>query len=197
MIDLGNNKPHESNSEIPALDSDEDSSIKSRTRGLWSSYESHVGISHNLVFRLPCPESTRKVLGSDTMSSSAPSMDGTKNAQAPVEKLDRALGYLRETDDSSKFRGLGQLRSILDNKRELREDPQVIFRCWAAIPTSILDRLLRGADYKGEQVVDRDYMIGLAVAIIHTFATLIPEAFRDDEKFAGRADGLLAASKIM
>lgn len=87
--------------------------------------------------------------------------------------------------------GLARLKAILDNRTELRGDPDVIAKCWAAVPATFLDRLLL-AGYRSNQVVDRDYVINLAVSIIHIFLDRLPAALRDDKKFAGRVDKLLA-----
>lgn len=143
----------------------------------------------------------------DAVNSSPTLPKDTGTAEAPLETLDQVLDYFEEDSDVSKFVALARLRAILDNKLELREDPQVIARCWAAVPARFLDRLLGAANYKADKsvkdrtvldrrIIDRDYMIGYAVATIHLFMNLLPEASRDDKKFARRIGGLLHALTI-
>ncbi|KAL8677519.1 MAG: hypothetical protein Q9186_006061 [Xanthomendoza sp. 1 TL-2023] len=88
--------------------------------------------------------------------------------QTPVENLDEALQLLRDKDDTSRFIGLARLKAILDNKKEFLGDSDVIAKCWAAVPTGFLDRLLRAGDQKSNQVVDRDWVISLAVCLLET-----------------------------
>lgn len=142
------------------------------------------------------PSTEDKPILPPSRSTSAQLSPHTEAKQAPLEKLDLALGYLKDGDDTSKFVGLSQLRSILNNKRELREDPQTIARCWIAIPSRFLDRLLRATDYNGDRILDRDYMIGLAVSVIHTFASLLDVSLTNDQRFAGKIGRLVAALKV-
>ncbi|KAL8798676.1 MAG: hypothetical protein Q9200_007722 [Gallowayella weberi] len=116
----------------------------------------------------------------------------SEQKQPPVENLDEALQLLRDKDDTSKFVGLARLKAILDNKKEFLGDSNVIAECWAAVPTGFLDRLLGAGDHKGNRVVDRDWVISLAVSIIHTFVALLSESCRDNVRFSGRTDKLLA-----
>ncbi|KAL8831811.1 MAG: hypothetical protein Q9170_005139 [Blastenia crenularia] len=133
---------------------------------------------------------------SNTTPISTPSSGNGMDTSAPVDTLEEALYYLRAADDTSKFVGLARLRSILDNKQELREDPRMVTRCWAAVPSSFLGRLLRASQYKGNKAVDRDFMVGLGVAIIYTFANILPESSKDDEKLLGRTSELVAALHV-
>lgn len=131
-----------------------------------------------------------------TRSTSTDSTVGAQANQPPLEKLELALSYLRDGNDTSKFIGLSQLRSILVNNRELGEDQFVIVKCWVAIPPRFLYRILRATDYRGERTADRDYMIGLAVAIIHTFPSLLLASSENGLKFVDQTPRLLAALKI-
>lgn len=131
-----------------------------------------------------------------TGSTSTESTVGAQANQTPHEKLELALSYLRDGNDTSKFIGLSQLRSILFNNRELGEDQDVIVRCSVAIPPRFLYRILGATDYRGERTLDRDYMIGLAVAIIHTFPSLLLGSSENDLKFVDQIPRLLAALKI-
>ncbi|KAL8803816.1 MAG: hypothetical protein Q9182_002948 [Xanthomendoza sp. 2 TL-2023] len=116
----------------------------------------------------------------------------SEQEQTPLENLDEALQLLRGEDDTLRFVGLARLKAILDDRGEILGDSDVIAECWAAVPTGFLDRLLRAGDREGSQVVDRDWVISLAVSIIYTFANLLPESSRDNVRFSGRIDKLLA-----
>lgn len=116
------------------------------------------------------------------------------NSRTLLKQLNKILKNLKG-DDADKYVGLALLRSILDDQPELRDDPQVIAQCWAAVPLEFLDRLLSAAEYKGtgvDDIADRDFTIGLAVAVIHAFANLLPELDRDDMKLAGRMGRLIS-----
>ena len=192
-MDLENGGVDEPSLEKLTLDDNGESRNDSAGRESASSAASFPSMS--LMFS-QAPRDSKQIIEIDTPGPSPQSAVNLDTAQDPIERLDQTLGYFQDSDDTSKLVGLGILRSIVYNKRELREDIKVIDRCWAAISTRFLDRLLRASDYKGESVVDRDYLLGLAVATIYNFAFLLPEASRDDEKFAGRINGLLAALKI-
>lgn len=115
--------------------------------------------------------------------------------QSLLEKLEPALCYLKDGDDTSKFIGLSQLRSILVENPELRFNQDLIFNCWVAIPPRFLFRLLRATDYRGERTLDRDYIFGLAVAIIHAVPSLLSGSSGDGKEFHDQIPRLLAALK--
>ena len=120
--------------------------------------------------------------------------------QASIEQYKKAMASIGSKDDASRFVGLGQLKVILKSNTELcqvlRKNTAALAECWAAISGRFLDRLLSVIDYKGEQVVDRDYSANLAVSIIHTFVQLLPKSSRNDKKFAKRVDKLLAVFEL-
>ena len=85
--------------------------------------------------------------------------------------LEQIFSHLNAKDDTSHFVGLSLLRSILDSSEFLRSDEQVIKKCWTAVPNKFLTRLLRpGSTDEAASMND------LAVAVIHTFANLLPTA---------------------
>jgi len=85
------------------------------------------------------------------------------------------------------------LRSILDNKQSLRDDPTIIAKCWAAISPRFLDALLRATETEGRSKLEARSMVELAVAIIHVFVALLPTESREGRKMVGRTLGLVAA----
>ena len=111
----------------------------------------------------------------------------------PEKALEQPLALLRSGDDTHKFVGLVLLRSILDNKQSLRDDPTIIAKCWAAISPRFLDALLRATETEGRSKLEARSMVELAVAIIHVFVALLPTESREGRKMVGRTLGLVAA----
>ena len=124
----------------------------------------------------------------------AEGVSGAATAQLldPAFDLPRTLSLLQTKNDTSRFVGLALLKSLLDNQISLRDDGKIITECWTAISASFLDRLLR-ARAKATEGKSKDEardMVELAVAVIHTFAMLLPN--QSDGKLLGRAKGLIA-----
>jgi len=111
----------------------------------------------------------------------------------PEKALEQPLALLRSGDDTHRFVGLALLRSILDNKQSLRDDPTTITTCWAAISPRFLDALLRATETEGRSKPEARSMVELAVAIIHVFVVLLPSESRESRKMVGRTPGLVAA----
>lgn len=115
--------------------------------------------------------------------------------EASVKQSERALSNIRFNSDESKFMGMAQLNAILksDTKiaKEFRKSKSTITECWDAIPGRFLDRLLAIAEFKGKEVVDRDWVTNHVVSFIHTAVQVLPESARNDKKFAKRIDKLL------
>lgn len=111
----------------------------------------------------------------------------------PEKALEQPLALLRSGDDTHRFVGLALLRSILDNKKSLRDDPTIITKCWAAIPPRFLDALLRATETEGRSKPEARSMVELAVAIIHVFVVLLPSESCESRKMVGRTPGLVAA----
>lgn len=98
---------------------------------------------------------------------------------------------LEAKDDTQRFVGLALLKSVLDNTPELRQDEQVVQDLWASVSPRFLDRLMKtGSQPSGKDVKE---MLDLAVSVIHTFAALLPEALRAEDKFTGRIPGLASS----
>lgn len=123
---------------------------------------------------------------------------GQEPAQVKAEQpkdtsqgLDQTLALLRAKDDTSRFVGLALLKSILDSKVDFLEDPEIIRRCWAAIPAKFLDRLLRAPRNEDRSKEESLSMVELAVAVLHTFIVLFSKDLRDDEKSVGRIERLI------
>lgn len=91
-----------------------------------------------------------------------------------ARSLDKALSLLQASDDTSQFVGLALLKSLLDNHAELRDSKETIVRCWKAVPANFLDRLLKARPSEERPKEEAQHMIGLAVAVIYAFLTLLP-----------------------
>ncbi|KAI9723390.1 MAG: hypothetical protein M1812_001274 [Candelaria pacifica] len=111
----------------------------------------------------------------------------------PAATLDRTLTLLETKDDTSRFVGLALLKSILDNQESLRNNPKTILRCWAAVSSTFLDRLLCSDRRQNKSSVEVKSMIEIAVAVIHAFAVLLPLEVRDTQSMTGRTKGLVVA----
>ncbi|KAI1417664.1 DUF1941-domain-containing protein [Hypoxylon sp. FL1857] len=118
--------------------------------------------------------------------------DGASNiTTAPsIEKIQQLL---KTKDDTSRFVGLALLKSVLDNSPELQSDKGVIVSLWESISPKFLDRLLRTGSQSGPEQKNSKDMLDLAVAVIHTFAILLPDEARRDEKLLGRIPRLTSA----
>ncbi|KAL9052935.1 MAG: hypothetical protein Q9206_004110 [Seirophora lacunosa] len=121
-----------------------------------------------------------------------------KNAHkpAPMDELDLVMEYMQADDDVSKFVGLSLLRSTLCSKNDPMKAHQDFLRCRYSIPTAFLKRLLSAADYKGERIIDRDYMIALAVWVTLCLALIVPFHIPKDQNLPEWTIRLLNASKI-
>ena len=110
-----------------------------------------------------------------------------------VKSLDKAISLLQANDDTARFVGLALLKSMLDNHAELRDSKETITRCWKAIPASFLDRLLMARPSEKRSKEDAQNMIGLVVAIVHTFLTLLPPEALDYDRFKAMLAKMSAA----
>ncbi|KAH0562935.1 hypothetical protein GP486_002495 [Trichoglossum hirsutum] len=106
-------------------------------------------------------------------------------AQSATAAVDRVILLLKSKDDTSKFVGLAVLKSILDNQQELRRDPVIITRCWAAISPRFLDRLLRARESERKEKEEARNMVDLAAGVIHVFTLLLPSEAGNEEKLLG------------
>ncbi|KAI9762209.1 MAG: hypothetical protein M4579_000532 [Chaenotheca gracillima] len=122
--------------------------------------------------------------------------DDQTGPSQPAAALQQTLDLLKSKDDTSRFVGLTLLKSVLDNQQDLRDDEQTVKKCWDAIPSRFLDRLLRATPNEKRNSDEARHMVDLAVAIIHTFTVLLSsESVIEDEKLASKMVGLIIALK--
>lgn len=108
------------------------------------------------------------------------------------QKIKTLLGA---KDDTSRFVGLALLKSVLDNEPELRSNEEAVISLWDSIPPKFLDRLIRtGSRQKPAGSLGRESndMLDLAVSVLHTFASLLPENSKQDGKIIDRIPQLVA-----
>ncbi|KAK4230821.1 Neurochondrin-domain-containing protein [Podospora fimiseda] len=108
---------------------------------------------------------------------------------ASIQKIQTLLGA---KDDTSRFVGLALLKSILDNTPELRSNEEAIVTLWGSISHKFLDRLIRTGSKQQSSKEDAKNMLDLAVSVLHTFATLLPEDARKESKMVDRIPQLVA-----
>ncbi|KAL9039417.1 MAG: hypothetical protein Q9214_004888, partial [Letrouitia sp. 1 TL-2023] len=152
-----------------------------------------VGTEENMIREGPISEEQNELNAESTLNAVEQTGQTQATKSDPTKSLDNILDLLSKGNDTSRFVGLAFLKSILDNKDELRKDPGVIQRCWHAIPTSFLDRLLNAGGSKKKNEDEAQAMVQLAVAVLHTFALLLPLESRNNERLAERSSGLLRA----
>lgn len=111
------------------------------------------------------------------------------DAEATFERI-RSL--LKAKDDTAKFVGLALLKTILDNG-ELARDSERLGLLWESISPKFLDRLLRARPNENISSEEARNMVDLAVAVLHTFAVLLPEKSRIDKRLIGRTATLVKA----
>ncbi|TID14627.1 DUF1941-domain-containing protein [Venturia nashicola] len=99
--------------------------------------------------------------------------DAVVNAN-PQAAVDQTLSLLKAKDDTSRFVGLSLLRSLLDSNERLRTNDENILKCWNAISNKFLVRLLKTQETESKSKDEVKDMVGLAVAVIHIFANLLP-----------------------
>lgn len=122
-----------------------------------------------------------------------PKAPNSRLAADPTVALDQMQGLLQAKDDTSRFVGLALLKSVLDNQPQLRENEVQLRTLWEAISPKFLDRLLRSGKNQNVSKVESRDMVDIAVAVLHTFAILLPSDARDDKRFVGRLPALINA----
>lgn len=112
--------------------------------------------------------------------------------------LEKALEFLKAKDDTSRFVGLALLKPVLElelSKQSGTEEEgicAVIEQCWRAIPVKFLDRLLKAKPEGKRTKEEAGSMVGLAVAVLHAFMTIL-DAPEKDDRFVGRVPLLMSA----
>lgn len=117
----------------------------------------------------------------------------TEQSKDPSKALDQVLALLKSRNDTNRFVALALLKSILDNKVDFQKDSEIIMRCWAAIPASFLEGLLRAPLVKGRSKEESQHMVELAIAVLHAFIVLLPDHIKNDAKCLGRLGGIATA----
>jgi hypothetical protein len=114
-------------------------------------------------------------------------------AADPTSALERMRGLLSAKDDTSRFVGLALLKSLLDNQPQLREGVAQLVIIWDAISPKFLDRLLKSGQNRNTTKQEANDMVDIAVAVLHTFAILLPAEARNDKRLVGRSATLVNA----
>lgn len=117
----------------------------------------------------------------------------SKKVDDAAQGLEQVLVLLKAKDDTSRFVGLALLKSVLDNREDLRKDSNIVKSCWSAVPANFLDRLLGAPTSLKNSKAESQSMVELAVAVLHAFLALLPADLNHDEKVLGRIDRLLGA----
>ncbi|KAG9246692.1 Neurochondrin-domain-containing protein [Calycina marina] len=122
-----------------------------------------------------------------------PSSDGSNtgsltDASQTYGEIQRLL---KAKDDTSRFVGLALLKSVLDNG-QLVNDPVKVRTLWESLSPKFFDRLLRARSTK-VQHLEANAMVDVAVSVLHTFSTMLPEASRKEKRLVGRVSPLLKA----
>lgn len=100
----------------------------------------------------------------------------------PLKALEQTLSLIKAKDDTSRFAGLFLLRSLLDSNEKLRDDPEVVSKCWDAISSKFLIRLLK-TEAKGKRSEEEaKSLVELAISIIRVFVNLLPPEELESEK---------------
>ncbi|KAA8632084.1 hypothetical protein SMACR_02207 [Sordaria macrospora] len=125
-----------------------------------------------------------------------------QTGQQQPDPIQNAQTLLKAKDDTSRFVGLALLKSVLDNSEELRNNKEAVRGLWKSVPSKFLDRLIKTGSSRQQQpegvIQNNDKnknardMLDLAVAIIHTFAALVPEENKRDSRFTERIPNLVA-----
>lgn len=110
-----------------------------------------------------------------------------------VPSIAKIQDLLRSKDDTSRFVGLALLKSVLDNSPDLQKDGDVIQSLWDSISPKFLARLLKSGSQPGSDGSQSRDMLDLAVAVLHTFAVLLPDAAKQDDKLLKRIPALADA----
>ena len=112
--------------------------------------------------------------------------------------LEKALGFLKAKDDTSRFVGLALLKPVFERELSQQIDTEedgiraVIEQCWRAIPVKFLDRLLKAKPDGKRTTEEAGSMVSLAVAVLHAFMTILGGPEKDD-RFVGRVPLLMSA----
>ncbi|KAI8958796.1 DUF1941-domain-containing protein [Daldinia sp. FL1419] len=121
------------------------------------------------------------------------SSDEAKPKDATASSIEKIQQLLKAKDDTSRFVGLALLKSVLDNSPELQSEKEVIISLWDSISPKFIDRLLRTGSHSSSEQKNSKDMLDLAIAVVHTFAVLLPDDAKQDAKLLGRIPRLAKA----
>lgn len=136
--------------------------------------------------------SVRRNMARNTETTQPPAVN------ALAKDLEKALELLKAKDDTSRFVGLALLKPVLEQELSKQDGAEqegtlaLTERCWRAIPVKFLDRLLKAKPEGKKTKEEAGSMVGLAVAVIHAFMTIL-EAPEKDDRFVGRVPLLMSA----
>lgn len=106
--------------------------------------------------------------------------------------MEKVHNFMKAKDDTFRFMGLALLKSILDNRPNIREDEQSVRSLWESISPRFMDRLIRtGSGQNASQ--DSKEMLNLAVSVLHTFANLLPDDAKSNPRFVDRIPLLVSS----
>ncbi|KAK3332458.1 Neurochondrin-domain-containing protein [Cercophora scortea] len=113
-----------------------------------------------------------------------------------AQQIQQIQTLLKAKDDTSRFVGLALLKTVLDNAEDVRNDEGSIVALWESIPPKFVDRLIKtGSRQQGHTTApsgSANDMLDLAVAVLHTFAALLPDQTKNDARVLGRIPQLVA-----
>ncbi|OCL10755.1 DUF1941-domain-containing protein [Glonium stellatum] len=115
----------------------------------------------------------------------------TPSTRDPQAALTQTLSLLRSKNDTSRFVGLSLLRTLLDTHASLRDDPDIIMRCWSAISPRFLRKLLQARPTEKRSEAEANSMITLAVAVIHAFTVLLGKEALEERQVMALCEGLV------
>ena len=118
---------------------------------------------------------------------------GISDGASKGESVQKTLELLSANGDTSRFAGLTVLKALLDSNEDLQKNSKLMAQFWTAIPARFLDRLLKAGASAKKSKQEAESMAELAIGVLHAFVRLIPSTTKEDEKFIGRAEGLMAA----
>ncbi|KAI5459979.1 Neurochondrin-domain-containing protein [Mariannaea sp. PMI_226] len=125
----------------------------------------------------------------DADSTSQANSGGSSNLNSP-ESIAKLKSLLRAKDDTQRFVGLALLKALLDDP-VVQQDEETVQSFWASLSPVFLDRLLRTGSKSSQK--NAKEMLDLAVSVLHTFATLLPDSAKRNPRFLGRIPGLVTA----
>lgn len=121
---------------------------------------------------------------SDTPNTGSVSMEAT-GLTDPAATFEKLKELLKTKNDTSRFVGLALLKSVLDNG-QLVQDQERMHILWETLSPKFLDRLLRAQENDKVSKAEAKDMVDLAVAILHTFANLLPENDLNEKRLTSR-----------